>query len=114
LATPLPVSPGDVLLDLSKCRKTLNKMSLGNLLLLNEQLLVWISSDKCPKDREDAARAGLLGYLKLLRKRKLDEAVAHLVSMIDKPKYEPVMGFVSESMDLTELLTGYMEGIRIE
>lgn len=114
LATPLPVSPGDVLLELSKHRKTLGKMSLGELLLLNEQLLVWINSGKCPSDREDQARTGLLGYLKLLRKRKLDEAVAHLVSMLDKPKYESVMGFVSESLELTELLTGYMEGIRIE
>jgi hypothetical protein len=114
LATPLAVSPGDVLLELGKHRKTLNKMPLGELLLLNEQLMVWISSDRCPRELADRARSGLLGYLKLLRKRKLDEAVAHLVSMLDRPKYESVMGFVSESIELTELLTGYMEGIRIE
>lgn len=114
LATPLPVSPGDVLLDLSKHRKTLNKMKLGELLLLNEQLLIWINSGKCPNDKEDKARSGLHSYLTLLRKRKLDEAVAHLVSMLDKPKYEAVMGFVSESIELTELMTSYMEGIRIE
>ena len=114
LATPLPVSPADVLMELSKHRKTLGKMPLGELLLLNEQLLVWINSDKCPSDKEDKARAALLGYLKLLRKRKLDEAVAHFVSMLHKPKFESAMEFVSESIELTELLTGYMEGIRIE
>ncbi|MCA9140523.1 MAG: AAA family ATPase [Planctomycetales bacterium] len=114
LAAPLPVTPGEVLLDLSKHRKTLNKMKLGELLLLNEQLLIWISSGKCPADKEEKARSGLHSYLTLLRKRKLDEAVAHLVSMLDKPKYESVMGFVTESMELTELITGYMEGIRIE
>jgi hypothetical protein len=114
LATPLPVSPPDVLLEFNKHRKTLAKMPLGELLLLNEQLLLWISSGKCPEDRQEQARGGLLSYLKLLRKRKLDEAVAHLVAMLDKPKYEAVMGFVSESLELTELLTSYMEGIRIE
>ncbi|MCS7471570.1 AAA family ATPase [Stieleria sp. ICT_E10.1] len=114
LATPLPVSPAGVLLEFSKQRKTLGKMSLGELLLLNEQILVWISSGKCPAAREEKARSGLLSYLNLLRKRKLDEAVAHLVSMLGKPKFESVMEFISESIELTELLTGYMEGIRIE
>lgn len=114
LATPLPVSPADVLLDFAKARAKLNKMSLAELIMLNEQLLIWISSGKCPQDQGDAARAGLVKYLKLLRKRKLDEAVAQLVSLIDKPKYESVMAFVSESLELTELITGYMEGIRVE
>lgn len=114
LATPLAVAPGDVLLAFSKQRKTIEKMPLGELLLLNEQLLIWISGGKIPDGKQDKARSGLLSYLKVLRKRKLDEAVAHLVSMLDKPKYESVMGFVSESLELTELLTNYMEGIRIE
>ncbi len=114
LSTPLPVSPGDVLLELSKQKKRLQKMNLAELLMLNDQLLVWICSDKCPEGKSDKARAGLLGYLNLLRQRKLDEAVAHLVSLLSKPKYEPAMEFISESLELTELLTGYMEGIRVE
>jgi hypothetical protein len=114
LATPLPVSPADVLLDFAKARPKLNKMSLAELVMLNEQLLIWISSGKCPEDSSEQARGSLVKYLNLLRKRKLDEAVAQLVSMLDKPKYESVMGFVSESLELTELITGYMEGIRVE
>jgi hypothetical protein len=114
LATPLPVSPAEVLLGFSKARKTVAEMPLGELLLLNEQLLVWIAGEKCPQDKQDKARSGMLSYVKLLRKRKLDEAVAHLVSLLDKPKYESVMAFISESLELTELLTSYMEGIRIE
>ena len=89
-------------------------MSLGELLLLNEQLLVWICGGKCPAGKEEKARGGLLSYLKLLRKRKLDESVAHLVSLVGKPKYEDAMGFVSESLELTEMFTSYMEGIRVE
>lgn len=114
LATPLPVSPSDVLLDFSKARPKLNKLSLAELVMLNEQLLVWISGGKCPNDKVDTARSNLSKYLQSLRKRKLDEAVAHLVSMLDKPKYEAVMAFVSESLELTELITSYMEGIRVE
>ncbi|OYP36831.1 AAA family ATPase [Rhodopirellula sp. MGV] len=114
LATQLAVSPPDVLFDLSKHRKTLNKMTLAELLTLNEQILIWLAGEKCPTDKEDDARKGLLGYLKLLRRRKLDEAVAHWVATLEKPKFESVMGFVSESLELTELLTSYMEGIRVE
>ncbi|MEM9587512.1 MAG: AAA family ATPase [Planctomycetota bacterium] len=114
LTTRLPVTPEDVLLGFSKQRSKLNKMSLAELLLLNEQLLVWIAGKQCPGEAADTARRALISYLKLLRKRKLDEAVAHLVSMLDKPKYEVAMEFVSESLELTELLTDYMEGIRIE
>ncbi|WP_436715740.1 AAA family ATPase [Roseiconus lacunae] len=114
LAIRLPVTAADTLLDLAKHRKKLNALSLAELLMLNEQILLWISGGKCPADREDQARNGLLGYVKLVRKRKLDEVVAHLVATIQKPKFDAVMEFVSESIELTEVLTSYMEGIRIE
>ena len=114
LQTPLPISAEKVLMDFQASKKILNKLSLAEILLLNDQLLVWISNGHCPVDRGDVARKNLQGYLNLLRKRKLDEAVAHVVALLDKPRYESVMEFVSESVELTEMLTGYMEGIRIE
>lgn len=113
LATPLPVSPEDVLLSWTKHRKTIEKMPLQELLMLNEQILVWLQSEKCPTAKNEQARKALLAYLKLLRQRKLDEAVAHFVAMIDKPQYVSAMAFVSQSMELTGLLTDYIEGIRI-
>ncbi|MCR9210117.1 MAG: AAA family ATPase [bacterium] len=114
LASRLQVSPDQVLLQFSKHRKAIEKMALGELLMLNEQLLVHLVGD--PYDDADRTRAlkGMLSYLKLLRKRKLDEAVAHLVSMTDQPKYEPAMEFFAESMELTTLLTEYVDGIRIQ
>ena len=114
LASRLQVSPDQVLLQFSKHRKAIEKMALGELLMLNEQLLVHLVGD--PYDDVDRTKAlkGMLSYLKLLRKRKLDEAVAHLVSMTDQPKYEPAMEFFAESMELTTLLTEYVDGIRIQ
>ena len=82
--------------------------------MLNEQILVWLQADRCPEGKSEQARKALLAYLKLLRKRKLDEAVAHFVSMIDKSQYASAMAFVSESIELTGLLTDYMEGIQIQ
>jgi hypothetical protein len=114
LATPLPVSAEQLLLAWSKHRKIIEKMPLSELLLLNEQTLVWLQAGKCPNDKSDQARKALLGYLKLLRKRKLDEAVAHFVSLVDKSQYASAMAFVSESIELTSVLTEYMEGIQIQ
>lgn len=114
LATPLPVTPQQTLLEWSKHRKTIEKMPLSELLMLNEQILVWLQTDKCPTEKAEQARRALLAYLKLLRKRKFDEAVAHFVSMVDKSQYATAMAFVSESIELTGLLTDYMEGIQIQ
>lgn len=113
LATPLPVTPEELLLAWSKHRKTIAKMPLQELLLLNEQLLMWLQAEKCPVEKQDQARKALLAYLKLLRTRKLDEGVAHLVSMIERPQYANAMVFVSESIELTGLVTEYIEGIQI-
>lgn len=113
LATPLPVTPEEVLLAWGKTRAKVHKLSLGELLQLNENVLLWISGGKCPADKTTAARKGLLAYLQSLRQRELDEAVAHFVSKMDQSRFASVTGFVAESMELTELLTDYMEGIQI-
>lgn len=113
LATPLPVTADQVLLAWSKHRKTIDKMPLQELLLLNEQILIWLQAGKCPDAKQDQARKSLLAYLKLLRTRKLDEGVAHFVSMVDKPQYANAMVFISESLELTGLVTEYIEGIQI-
>lgn len=113
LATPLPVTAAEALLDFATVRKKIEKLSLGELILLNEQLLLFIGGGKLTADVRPQARENLLSFLKLLRKRKLDEAVAHFVSMVDKPKYEAAMTLCSESVELTQLMTDYMEGIQV-
>ncbi|MEO1615322.1 MAG: AAA family ATPase [Planctomycetota bacterium] len=114
LAMPLAVTPKQALLQFDHSASLLGKLSLAELLSLNEQLMIWIAAEKCPSGSTDEAREGLLAYIQLLRKRKLDEAVAHLVAMLERPKYESVMAFIAESLELTEQLTQYMEGIRVE
>jgi len=113
LAASLPVSAADVLLAWSKHRKTVEKLSLGETILLNEHLMLFIVGDEVPAGKTDQARKALLAYLKNLRTRSLDESVAHFVSLTDKPTFAPAMGFIAESVELTELLTTYMEGIQV-
>lgn len=114
LASPLPVTPQQTLLEWTKHRKTIEKMPLPELLMLNEQILAWLQNEKCPAPKAEQARKALQAYMQLLRKRKLDEAVAHFVSMVDKSQYSSAMAFVSESIELTGLLTDYMEGIQVQ
>ncbi|MEM1224810.1 MAG: AAA family ATPase [Planctomycetota bacterium] len=113
LATALPVSAADVLLHWSSHRSVVGKLSLPELLLLNEQLMAFVATGECPKSKADRARSALLAYVKLLRRRKLDEGVAHLVSLTDKAAFAGVMSFIAESIELTQLLTDYMEGIQV-
>ncbi|MCC9644111.1 AAA family ATPase [Rhodopirellula sp. JC740] len=114
LASRLPVTPDQVLLQFSKHRKVIEKMSLSELLMLNEKLMMHLVSDPYEGSDRTKSLKALLSYLKLLRKRKLDEVVAHFVSMTDQSKYESTMDLFAESMELMNLLTEYVEGIQIQ
>ncbi|KAA5545358.1 AAA family ATPase [Roseiconus nitratireducens] len=114
VANPLPVSPEEVLLRWEQHVAVLQSMSLADILRLNEQMLSWIASGKCPGASEELARDGLTEYLKLLRRRELEEAVAHLLSLMEKPRFEPAMAFVAQSVSLSQWLANYMESVRIE
>ena len=114
LARPLAITPEQLLLEFSKCRMKLQKMSIAELVMMNDQVLLKLSTGTLQEERAKKARRSLIRYFQLLRKRKLDEAVAHFVAGLDKPQNETVMDWLSESMELTTLLTEYMDGIRVE
>lgn len=107
-------SAAELLNDYSRYEGKLNELTLAELLSVNDQILVYLSAPACDTDQAESVRESLLSYVELLRKRKYDEVVAHFVAQLEKPRFEPVMGFIAESMQLTELLTKYMEGIRVE
>jgi hypothetical protein len=114
LAKALPVTPEQILLQFEKCKKQLKTLSLQELLLVNEQLVLWLHAGRCPAGKEDKARTNLLGYMKYLQSAEQREAVAHLASMLENPKFEKAMAFVAESLLLVELLSDYVQGIKIE
>lgn len=113
LASSAKVTAAQILLEFSRHRKKLKELSLQELILLNEQLIYWINSQKYKADDEETVRQNLLAYLKYLRRAKQQEAVAHLASMTENPNFEHVMGFLAESMEIIEFLMDYIEGIQV-
>jgi AAA domain (dynein-related subfamily) len=114
LAQALPVTPEQILLQLDKCKKRLKDLSLQDLVLLNEQIVLWLNAGRCPADKADKARANLLGYMKFLQGVPQREAVAHLASMLENPKFEKAMTFAAESLPVVELLSEYVKGIKVD
>jgi MoxR-like ATPase len=109
----LPVTPEQVLLQLDRCKKRLKDLPLQDLVLLNEQIVLWLEAGRCPAGKEDKARANLLGYMKLLQSAEQREAVAHLVSLLENPKFARTLAFAAESLPIVELLSDYVKGIKV-
>lgn len=114
LIAALPVTTDDVLLRFDSHRSAIAKLDLSELATLNEQLVRAIAGDGWDDANNDSARTNLLAHLQQIRSRKLDEAVAHFVSLITKPGHAAAMTMVTDSLELTSMLTEYMEGIRVE
>jgi len=51
--------------------------------------------------------------MKHLQKARNNEAVAHIASMIENPKYEKAMGFLSQSIEVITFITDYIQGIQV-
>ena len=64
--------------------------------------------------KSTVARANLLAYMKCLPGLEQREAVAHLASMLENPRFERAMSFAAESLEIVELLTEYVQGIRVD
>lgn len=107
------VSAEQLLLSWDDVKRQLETLPLADCLGLNEQTVIWICGGHCPDDRADQARASLLAYFRLLQQRKMGEAVAHWVSLTDQSGYAPALDWVAESMELTDLLTRYIEGVHV-
>lgn len=114
LIAALPVTTDDVLLHFDNHRLAIEKLGLSQLATLNGQLVLAIADESWSESNNEIARTNLLAYLQQVRSRKMDEAVAHFVSLVTKPQHAAAMAMVAESLELTSMLTEYMEGIRVE
>jgi endonuclease IV len=106
-----------VLLHFGRHRTKLKEMSLQEIVLLNEQIMLWLNSKRyaaedTPHDT-DAIRANLLAYLKALKQMKNQEAVAHFASLMEQTQYDHATNFVSESLEIILFLTEYVQGIQV-
>lgn len=113
IAAAAKLTPEQILLDFSRNKNKLGKMELQEIILLNEQIVLWINGQKYKPEQADNVRDNLLAYMKHLQKARNNEAVAHIASMIENPKYEKAMGFLSQSIELITFITQYIQGIKI-
>ncbi|MGB0561381.1 MAG: AAA family ATPase, partial [Spirulinaceae cyanobacterium] len=107
------LTPEQLLLQFSKQRTKLKNLDIQDFASLNEQVLLWLNTGKCPDKKADNARKNLLNYLQYLRKAKQQEAIAHFSSLVQSPKFSDAMAFVAESMDLVDFLSEYLEAINV-
>jgi hypothetical protein len=114
LSHMLAVTAEQVLLQLDRHKKRLKEMPLADLALLNEQIVIWLNAGRCPPAKQEKARSNLLGYMKFLQAGQQREAVAHLASMLENPKFNKAMAFAAESLPLIEMLSDYVKGIKVD
>ncbi|MEM9827833.1 MAG: AAA family ATPase [Planctomycetota bacterium] len=112
LQAPLPVTPEQLLMSYSKHTKKIEKLSLPECIAMNEQLVAWISRHEKTLDG-DKVSASLACWIKCLEKRKLQEAVAHFATLLDRPQGKAAEQTVAESIELTRLLTDYLASVQI-
>lgn len=110
----LAVTAEQVLLQLDRHKTRLKEMPLAELALLNEQIVIWLNAGRCPPAKQEKARSNLLAYMKFLQGGQQREAIAHLSSILGNPKFEKAMSFAAESMPLVEMLSNYVNGIKVD
>lgn len=113
LSAALAVSAADILLRFGRTRAKLADLPLQDLVVLNEQIMLYINAGHYPAGKVETVRKNLLAYLRHLKTAKQQEALAQFASLTESPKYERAMGVLAESLALIELLTDYIEGIQI-
>lgn len=102
-----------VLLHFGRHRAKLKELTLQEVVLLNEQLMLWLNGQRYDAADADTIHANLLAYLKALKQLKNQEAVAHFASLLAQSKYEQASNFIAEALELMLFLTDYVEGIQV-
>ncbi|MCP4214035.1 MAG: AAA domain-containing protein [bacterium] len=110
LDTEIKVSAEDILFNFNKKKAKLKSFKLQDYIFLNEQIIYFINSGNL--DKKDQLLGNFTLYIKHLKKQKFNEAVAHLASMFENPKFEKAAAFVLvESLEIMEELSEYIAGI---
>ena len=113
LSRGLAVSAEELMLRFGQFRKKLEKLSLQDQVLLNEQILFWINGGHYAPEDEERVRKSLLAYVSFLDDTGRRETLAHFASTIGNPKFEKAMSFAALSLETIEILTDYLESIKL-
>ena len=113
LATFLSVKPEQILFDFLNHKLALKKLRFTDLVLLNEQIMIWLNGDHVNKLDKTLIVKNLEQYLKFLKTDKHNEAIAHFAAMLEDKKFSKVAGWVlidsAEIMKLFEQFIGEIQ-----
>lgn len=97
-----------------KCEKQLDTFHLQDFIFMNEQIIYWLNGSNYEENQKPTILLNLHDYLVYLKKKKFQEAVAHLASMLENPKFSKVTSFVLvESDQIMNELVDYIENIKL-
>ncbi|MDM8526594.1 AAA family ATPase [Anaerolineales bacterium HSG24] len=113
LAAMVKITPQQLLLRFNSHYKKLEKFTLPELILLNEQIVFWIDSQNYKPNQTDTVQKNLLAYVRQLQKLKQNEALAHFATMANNDKFAHLKDFAGGSMELMMLLIDYVQGIEV-
>jgi len=114
LKISLKINARDILLNFSKTKSKFKGLKLQDFIFLNEQIMYFINNKEYENKQKKILLKNFVLYIKYLKNTKMQEAVAHLGSMLENPKFENVTGFVLvDSVEIMEELADYISGIEI-
>jgi hypothetical protein len=113
LETAAKITPEQILLHFSRHQSKLKDLSLQDMILLNEQLILWLQGQKYKASDAEKIRHNALAYLQYLRKAKHHETLAHFASLLDNPRFERARDMLYEATELVMLLMDYVQGIKV-
>ncbi len=114
LAAFLSVSPEQILLDFEKNKAALKKLRFPDLIVLNEQMMVWLNGNATDKLDKSLIIKNLENYLKFLKTDKHNEAIAHFAALLEDKKFGKVAGWVLiDSMAIMTIFEQFISGIQL-
>ena len=94
LSAFLKVSPEQILLQFGEYKAALKKMKLTEIVLLNEQIALWLNGEHYPKESKTLVLNNLGLYLKYLKTEKMNEALAHFAALLEDKKFSKITAWV--------------------
>jgi hypothetical protein len=94
LVSFLKITPEQLLLDFNAHKTALKKLKFNELILLNEQIMIWLNRNETQLLDKALIIKNLELYLNHLKTEKQNEAIAHFASMLEDKKFSNVTGWI--------------------
>ncbi len=109
----LKITPEQILGNFEKYKTKLPELSLAELVLLNEQIVLWINGEHFKKTEKKNMLENLHQYLLFFQKEKKNEVIAHFASMFENPKFSKAQVIVlTESADIFGIIENFIKNIK--